>query len=100
MKAVRWEQVWGNPFEINSLEELKKMYPDDIDILIEGKNYKYITNEMHFQAAGYSKLLAEISEKEKKEPAHFNRPFFKIIEHELKPSRHCLIHDTYILEVP
>jgi hypothetical protein len=56
------------------------MYPEDFEVHIVGiDGYKPITTEAHFRAAGWQELFKSMPEEQKKEPAHFNRPFFEIV---------------------
>jgi hypothetical protein len=72
---------FSEPFSINDLSELTRLFPGE-DILIAGRDgFKPITNRSHWGAAGYGPIENE-DDPMWSEPAHFNPPFFEIIQDE------------------
>ena len=66
---------------LEAATQLLEEYTRKIKILRH--NFFPVTTEMHCGAAGYSYLLDELSEEEKKQPAHWEdvyHKYFKVVE--------------------
>ena len=84
MKIEYWKCGLSTIFEVDceNIDELKaelyRLYPGE-EINIDGYNgFRFITNREHIISAGYP--ITEFDDNMLNEPAHFNPPFFRIME--------------------
>ena len=64
---------------IDVMTEIKSRYPDLEEIRIEGQNFNYISNGVHWSAASYPDDVFINGYQNFRAPAHFNQPFFHIL---------------------